>query len=377
VEKFKKRRELLHAKPTPVFINQHSITETAKNVYQQQNAYQSSKIDTKKANVTQNELLPELRVDAQTQVPTLPVLPSLPPQPAALYGRVTSPQVVGSVPIPAYVAPITRPDVVPQLYHSLHQEQRQVLSLVGRALVLTVAVFALVKLAAFAAPSVHLAQIFAAASPELAGMASPSSGQEQGMDSRVLAANTTQDDIVLKVYVPSEFWSKVTVNNDLVVSGSAAFNGGEITSTAPILNIAEAGTGTINLGGGATAINLGSATGQVTIRGKTLQISGVKYTFPSVQGGGGTYLKDNGSGLLTWTTPHQVSNFSELTGLVPLSQGGTNNSAGYPAGAVIYSDGSMLTSDNAHFFYDASNYRLGIGLTSPAYNLDVNGTAHI
>lgn len=45
----------------------------------------------------------------------------------------------------------------------------------------------------------------------------------------------------------------------------------------------------------------------------------------------------------------------------------------YTAGSVLYSDGSVITQDNAKLFYDSTNKRLGVGTNSPARTLDVNG----
>jgi hypothetical protein len=46
-------------------------------------------------------------------------------------------------------------------------------------------------------------------------------------------------------------------------------------------------------------------------------------------------------------------------------------------GSVIFSDGQVLTQDNARFFWDKVNYRLGILTSAPSYPLDVNGVARI
>ena len=43
-------------------------------------------------------------------------------------------------------------------------------------------------------------------------------------------------------------------------------------------------------------------------------------------------------------------------------------------GSVLFSDGTTLASDPAHFFWDDTNNRLGILTNTPAYTLDVNGT---
>lgn len=44
------------------------------------------------------------------------------------------------------------------------------------------------------------------------------------------------------------------------------------------------------------------------------------------------------------------------------------------AGSVLFSDGTTIASDPAHFFWDDTNNRLGILTNAPAYTLDVNGT---
>jgi len=44
-------------------------------------------------------------------------------------------------------------------------------------------------------------------------------------------------------------------------------------------------------------------------------------------------------------------------------------------GSVLFSDGTTLASDPAHFFWNDTNNRLGILTNTPAYTLDVNGTA--
>ena len=62
-----------------------------------------------------------------------------------------------------------------------------------------------------------------------------------------------------------------------------------------------------------------------------------------------------------------------VTGVLPIANGGTNNSTAYTAGSVIFSDGTSLTQDNANLFWDNTNNRLGIGTNAPANPLDVSG----
>ena len=43
------------------------------------------------------------------------------------------------------------------------------------------------------------------------------------------------------------------------------------------------------------------------------------------------------------------------------------------SGSVLFSNGSTIAQDNANFFWDSTNHRLGIGTTSPGQALEVNG----
>lgn len=60
-----------------------------------------------------------------------------------------------------------------------------------------------------------------------------------------------------------------------------------------------------------------------------------------------------------------VSLTADVTGVLPIANGGTNNSSAYTAGSVVFSNGTSLTQDNTNFFWDDTNNRLGIGETSP------------
>jgi hypothetical protein len=68
-------------------------------------------------------------------------------------------------------------------------------------------------------------------------------------------------------------------------------------------------------------------------------------------------LLSNGPIVLTATT--------DVSGILPIANGGTNNSAAYTAGSVIFSNGSALTQNNSNLFWDNTNFRLGIGTATP------------
>ena len=77
----------------------------------------------------------------------------------------------------------------------------------------------------------------------------------------------------------------------------------------------------------------------------------------------------------------QLGTGTATTGYVLTSTGtGANTvaqwSATLPAltsGSVLFSNGSTIAQDNANFFWDSTNHRLGIGTTSPGQALEVNG----
>ena len=64
-----------------------------------------------------------------------------------------------------------------------------------------------------------------------------------------------------------------TVNNDFVSAGDIAANGGDLTTTATTASLFNTGATTLNIGGEATTISIGAATGDTTIN-NNLVVSG-------------------------------------------------------------------------------------------------------
>lgn len=98
--------------------------------------------------------------------------------------------------------------------------------------------------------------------------------------------------------------------------------------------------------------------------------SSVNSGFALFDGITGKLLKDNGVTInlatqSTGTLPSATQDvITRLGGLV-------NGPTGFTAGSVIFHNGITLIQDNANFFWDNTNKRLGIGTTGPQGKLDV------
>jgi hypothetical protein len=60
-------------------------------------------------------------------------------------------------------------------------------------------------------------------------------------------------------------------------------------------------------------------------------------------------------------------------GVNSVAGGGTGNTA-FTAGSIVFSNGTILTQDNTKFFWDGTNFRLGINTATPTFSVDVTGT---
>src|SRR5205085_4196975 len=83
-------------------------------------------------------------------------------------------------------------------------------------------------------------------------------------------------------------------------------------------------------------------------------------------------VHNSAAGILS-TSLVNLTNATDVTGVLPITNGGTNNASAYTAGSIIFSDGTKLTEDNANLFFDNTNKLLGVGTATPVSKFQVSG----
>ena len=99
------------------------------------------------------------------------------------------------------------------------------------------------------------------------------------------------------------------------------------------------------------------------VNGSTL---GNIQTIPTANGG--TNLTSFTSGGAVYATATNVL----TTGTLPVASGGTGTATAFTAGSVHFSGAAgVYSQNNAQFFWDNTNYRLGVGTSSPATSMHI------
>lgn len=74
-------------------------------------------------------------------------------------------------------------------------------------------------------------------------------------------------------------------------------------------------------------------------------------------------------------TLSNVSLTSQVTGTLPVSNGGTGTATAFTAGSVVFAGASgVYSQDNSNFFWDDTNNKLGVGNTNPGYAVDISSS---
>ena len=178
-------------------------------------------------------------------------------------------------------------------------------------------------------------------------------------------------------------------NSAITINGTSTSLGGSIsvgtvtsvTGTAPVVS-SGGNTPAISMAAATTSVdgyltstdwntfnNKTSNTGTVTSVGGTGTVNGITLT-GTVTTSGNLTLGGTLSG---------VSLTSQVSGTLPVANGGTGTATAFTAGSVVFAGASgVYSQDNASLFFDNTNDRLGIGTISPSQKLTIaNGAVKV
>jgi hypothetical protein len=186
--------------------------------------------------------------------------------------------------------------------------------------------------------------------------------------------------------------SPMTTLGDVIYGGASGAGtrlGGNTTTTPMYLkSLGSAGLATAptftqinvaDLAGVLPVASGGSGAGTLTgyLKGNgTSAFTAQAVPIPVADGGTGAttltgVLRGNGTSAITGGGA--VSLTADVSGILPTANGGTNKNS-WTTGSVHYStNATTFGEDNANFFWDSSNHRLGLGLAAPGYTLHVLG----
>lgn len=163
------------------------------------------------------------------------------------------------------------------------------------------------------------------------------------------------------------------ISGDMTVAGNLAVQGTTTTLNTSTMDIEDANI-TINKGGNdASAEGSGITVKRTGTDGSFIYVNGAtsKWKIGAV-GSEVEIATISASQTLTNKIISGASNTlsnidlaSSITGVLPIANGGTNNSSALTAGSVLFSSGSAITQNNSKLFFDNTNFRLGIGTASP------------
>jgi hypothetical protein len=148
-----------------------------------------------------------------------------------------------------------------------------------------------------------------------------------------------------------------------------------LTGLTTPLSVPQGGTGAATLAANGVLLGNGTSAIQATAVGATGQVlvgnTGGAPTWATLTGIGVTSLSFGSTGLTPATA---TTGAITVAGTLGVANGGTGTATAFTAGSVVFAGASgVYTQDNANFFWDDTNNRLGIGTATPAAKLSVAG----
>jgi hypothetical protein len=148
-----------------------------------------------------------------------------------------------------------------------------------------------------------------------------------------------------------------------------------LTGLTTPLSVPQGGTGAATLAANGVLLGNGTSAIQATAVGATGQVlvgnTGAAPSWAALSGIGVTSLSFGSTGLTPATA---TTGAITVAGTLGVANGGTGTAAAFTAGSVVFAGASgVYTQDNANFFWDDTNNRLGIGTATPAAKLSVAG----
>lgn len=162
----------------------------------------------------------------------------------------------------------------------------------------------------------------------------------------------------------------ITIVSAPILTTARTINGTSFNGSANITVTADASTLTgTTLNGTVLSSSLTSlgTLGSLTVSGKST-LANVSST--ALSASGALVFSNYGTGLLHSTSAGVITSSAvtlsgaDVSGVLPIANGGTNNSAAYTSGSIPFSNGTSLTQNNANLFWDNTNLQLQVGSTT-------------
>ena len=221
--------------------------------------------------------------------------------------------------------------------------------------------------------------------------------QASGLQNGIYVVTNQGSALVAWVLTRATDFNTVGTGPNFIETGAATFvTGGSVNSST---SWSMTASGTITVGSTSLTWVQISATGSITVTSPLTKVGSVISlgTVPTTLGGTGlttltayNVMLGNGTGNVAFAAPGttgypllstgassnpafgQLSLTAGVTGTLPVANGGTGTATAFTTGSVVFAGPSgVYAQDNAKFFWDDTNNRLGINTAIPNANMTI------